>query len=98
MKKGDTFINDRDGKRYRLGKVIWRAQGIYPWAPKPSPTEQTPMTSPSYIIVERATGHAVAEFYSPTIVKLINPDKYDTIPVMEYLQRLNARIKEEQNQ
>ena len=56
------------------------------------------MTSPSYIIIERATGNAVAEFYSPTIVKLINPDKYDTIPVMEYLQRLNAKIKEDQNQ
>ena len=55
------------------------------------------MTSPSYIIVERETGNAVAEFYSPAIVKLVNRDKYDTIPVMEYLNRLNARIKE-QNQ
>lgn len=47
----------------------------------------------SWIVVDRATGRAVGEFYDPAIVAKINLDKYEALPALTYLQQLNAKIK-----
>lgn len=47
----------------------------------------------SWIVVDRATGRAVGEFYDPAIVAKINLDKYEALFALTYLQQLNAKIK-----
>jgi hypothetical protein len=51
------------------------------------------MRSGSWVIVNKATGEAVFETFSPKLVSRINAAKYEAVPVLEYLQALNARIK-----
>jgi hypothetical protein len=47
----------------------------------------------SWVIVERATGAAVLETYNPKAVACLNTAKYEAVPILAYLQGLNARIK-----
>lgn len=52
-----------------------------------------PMRSASWVIINKATGGAVFETFSPKLVSCINATKYEAVPILEYLQSLNARIK-----
>ena len=47
----------------------------------------------SWVIIEKATGEAVFETFNESITKTINIERYRVIPILEYLQSLNARIK-----
>jgi hypothetical protein len=43
----------------------------------------------SWVIVERATGNAVLETFSKTVVDAVKQDKYKAVPIREYLASLN---------
>ena len=51
------------------------------------------MRTASWVIVNKTTGAAVFETFSPKIVSRINTAKYEAVPILEYLQAVNARIK-----
>lgn len=51
------------------------------------------MTPASWVIVNKTTGEGVLETFSPKIVSRINTAKYEAVPILKYLQDLNARIK-----
>lgn len=48
----------------------------------------------SWIITDKSTGNAIAETFLRHVAEAINTDKYDAVPVLEYLQGLNRKIKE----
>jgi len=54
-------------------------------------------TTASWVIVERKTGKAVCEIFSPTLAASVKPD-YEAVPVLEYLVRLTKTIKDEDAQ
>ena len=47
----------------------------------------------SWVIVERSTGNALFETFNPKLVAAINTIRYQVVPILEYLQALNAEIK-----
>ena len=48
------------------------------------------MKSASWVIREKVTGRVILETYSPSVVAKVNTAKYDALPILEYLQSLNA--------
>lgn len=54
------------------------------------------MTKPSssWIIINKATGNAVLETFSQRYAEAVNTERYQVVPVLEYLQELNRKIKE----
>lgn len=51
------------------------------------------MTGNSWVIVERGTLNAVLETFSRQLVEMINTERYEVLPIGEYLGRLNQQIK-----
>lgn len=49
------------------------------------------MKTASWIIISKATGKAVMETFSLKQVAMVNRDKYDVKPILEYLQGLNRK-------
>lgn len=47
----------------------------------------------SWIIINKQTGTAICELFHPANVARINADKYQAVPVLEYLYKLNNDIK-----
>ncbi len=47
----------------------------------------------SWVLREKATGTVIAETFDERMVNALNTDKYEAIPILEYLQTLNAAIK-----
>jgi len=52
----------------------------------------------SWVIVDRETGEGVVELFDRALVDRINQKKYKAVPILEYLQNLNAKIKQESEQ
>ena len=50
-----------------------------------------PMKTASWVIIRKATGEAVMETFSLDVVGLVNRDKYEVKPILEYLQGLNRK-------
>lgn len=50
--------------------------------------------SASWIIINKATGNAVLETFNRSYAEAVNIEKYRAVPVQEYLQGLNRRMKE----
>lgn len=48
----------------------------------------------SWIIIRKATGEVVAEWYDKQRVDALNRDKYHAVPAMEYLGELNRMVRE----
>lgn len=46
----------------------------------------------SWVIV-RHTGEVVMETFDPKLVKLVNTKVAKAVPIMEYLQSLNAQVR-----
>jgi hypothetical protein len=46
----------------------------------------------SWVIVDKATGKAVLEIWNEEWLKLLKTDKYQAIPVQEYLGGLNSPL------
>lgn len=49
--------------------------------------------SASWIITEKATGNAIAETFLRHVAEAVNTEKYEAVPIMEYLQGLNRKIR-----
>jgi hypothetical protein len=47
----------------------------------------------SWVIVENNTGNAIFETFNEALIKKLNLSKYKAMPILEYLQGLNNRIK-----
>ena len=45
----------------------------------------------SWVIVSKKTGKAVFETFSATTAQAINKERYDVVPILEYLQSLNEK-------
>lgn len=45
----------------------------------------------SHIIRDKATGEAVAEIFNEDLLKHLNTEKYEAVPVLEHLQSLNKK-------
>jgi hypothetical protein len=47
----------------------------------------------SWVIVDKSTNKAIFETFSKSITDKINVEKYQAVPILEYLQNLNKTIK-----
>ena len=47
----------------------------------------------SWVIIDRATGAAVLETFNPKAVSCLNTERYEAVPILDYLGALNARIR-----
>lgn len=45
----------------------------------------------SWVIVDRSTGKAVIETFEGGWLSLINREKYEAVPILEWLQKLNTK-------
>lgn len=43
----------------------------------------------SWVICDRVTGRAVLETFSARVAQAIRRDRYEVLPILAYLQRLN---------
>ena len=47
----------------------------------------------SWVIRVRATGIVLFETFDPQVPARLNTEKYEAVPILEYLQALNRTIK-----
>ena len=47
----------------------------------------------SWVFVDLETGEGVYEAYSASVAAKVNTKRYKAVPILEYLQNLNRRIK-----
>jgi cation transport regulator ChaC len=48
----------------------------------------------SWVIVDKTNNKAICETYSYEFAHMINKAKYEAIPILEYLQNFNKRLKQ----
>lgn len=51
------------------------------------------MKPASWIIREKASKAVIAETFNPALVEALNTEKYEAVPILEYLQSLNEIVK-----
>lgn len=51
------------------------------------------LTTASWVIVNNETQAAVLETFNQLVANAINKKKYRAVPILEYLQTLNANIR-----
>lgn len=51
------------------------------------------MKTASWVIRERATGRVILETFNAKAVAALNTAKYEAVPILAYLQSLNAKGK-----
>lgn len=51
------------------------------------------MRDSSWVIVCRETGNPVFETWNRSTVERINLEKYEAVPIMQWLARFNASVK-----
>ena len=49
------------------------------------------MKTSSWVIVNRLTGQAVLETFSEELTMNVNLDRYQVVPILEWLQSLNRK-------
>lgn len=49
------------------------------------------MKTASWVVVSKETGEAVLETFDPRIQDVLNTEKYDAVPILDYLASLNDR-------
>jgi hypothetical protein len=52
-----------------------------------------PRMTTSWIIREKSTGKVMFETYNPKLVAALNTNKYEAVPILEYLVSINGRTK-----
>ena len=52
------------------------------------------MKTASWVIIEKRSGKAILETFSQKVVNAINTEKYNAIPISEYLVSINGRKKQ----
>lgn len=53
------------------------------------------MKTASWVIVNKATGVAVFETFNENTAKAVNDKLYKVVPILEYLQEFNRKVKGE---
>lgn len=53
------------------------------------------MPPESWVIRERATGRVMFETFNARTAAAINTAKYEAVPILEYLQSINGKAKEQ---
>ena len=53
------------------------------------------MDTASWIIRNRHTAEVIGETFNAAVVAALNTAKYEAVPIMQYLQELNRKIKQE---
>jgi len=48
----------------------------------------------SWVIRDKTTKQGVFETFNPELVAKVNTAKYEAVPILEYLQELNLKIKQ----
>ena len=51
------------------------------------------MKTASWVIVRKADGVAIFETFTPAVVARLNTDKYEAVPILEHLQRINTKAR-----
>jgi hypothetical protein len=51
------------------------------------------LNSRSWVAVDKRTGEAVMETFDRRIADMINETKFEVVPILEWLQRVNAAAK-----
>jgi len=51
----------------------------------------------SWIVRDKVTKKAVAEFYCEETLQAVNTSKYEVIPARQYLEELNAAVRQARN-
>lgn len=49
------------------------------------------MRTASWVVRNKATGEVILETYNPKLVAALNAEKYEAVPILQYLQSLNRR-------
>lgn len=49
----------------------------------------------SWVVCEKSDGRAVLETFSARIAQSINTERYEAVPILAYLQRLNEGVRNE---
>jgi hypothetical protein len=49
----------------------------------------------SWVIIRQSDGQPICETYSSGTVAAINQSKYKAVPILEYLQEFNRKVKNE---
>lgn len=44
----------------------------------------------SWVIKEKATGKVILETFDSSVVKALNTEKYEAVPILKYLESLNG--------
>lgn len=48
----------------------------------------------SWVIVDRSTNAAVLEIYQESLLPHLDTEKYKAVPILQYLENLNRKIRE----
>ncbi len=51
------------------------------------------MRTASWVIVDKATGKPVLETFRASIAVKVNTDRYEAVPILDWLYRVNAAAK-----
>lgn len=49
------------------------------------------MKTASWVIREKTTGRVICETFNPRLVAALNTDKYEAVPILDYLVSLNRK-------
>lgn len=52
------------------------------------------MSTESWVIREKETGRAILETFNKRTVEAINVERYEAVPILQYLQEFNRAVKE----
>jgi hypothetical protein len=47
----------------------------------------------SWVIVDRRTGRPFMETFNRSVVDRLNRDNFEAVPILQYLQNLNAEVR-----
>lgn len=53
------------------------------------------MKSASWVVVRRDTGEVILETFNPGIASAINTGRYEAVPILQWLVRINQRLRAE---
>lgn len=62
-------------------------------APIDNALRETQMKAASWVIVRKADGKAIFETFNEKTIQGMNAERYEAVPILTYLQNLNAFIK-----
>lgn len=56
------------------------------------------MKTASWVIREKASGKVLIETFNEGWLRRLNTEKYEAVPILDYLYEVNQKVKEANNQ